>query len=405
MKKLHLAILLGALSVSAAASDLNPAYFTNVREVRIAHPDRQNYLVVDPELWDKGSTSLGDLRLVTSSGSEIPYAMVVKSGSSSTREIEVRVLQLGTVRGATDFVLDVSAVPEYDQVRLRLSAMDFIAHATVEGRDDLGKPPVTRLGAYTLYNFAREFLGSNSTLKLPRSRFRYLHIHIEGAVTPEDVLGASVANIEEQKAQWTPLDVSLKIEQAGKRTVLTWDALADVPVDRVALLVDPADVNFRRDVQVLARNNMVGRGEIHRIRMKRDGRAVESEELALSLGGIHAPRYKLTVENGDDPPLRIVGVQVFSMERRVYFDPRGNSTLRLYYGDDHLAAPLYDYAKLFQEPEDALRAELGPGAHNSAYTGRPDERPWTDKHPAVLWTAMILAVAGLAAVALRGLKS
>jgi len=405
MRKSRLAVLLALVAVAAIASDLNPAYFSNVREVRIAHPDRQNYLVVDPELWDKGSTSLGDLRLVTASGSEIPYAMVVKSGSSSTRETEVKVLQLGTVRGATDFVLDVSAVPEYDQVRLRLAARDFIAHATVEGRDDLGRLPVTRLGTYTLYNFAREFLGSNSTLKLPRSRFRYLHIHIEGAVTPEDVLGASVANIEEQKAQWTPLDVSLKIEQAGKRTVLTWDALADVPVDRVALLVDPADVNFRRDVQVLARNNMVGRGEIHRIRMKRDGRAVESEELALSLGGIHAPRYKLTVENGDDPPLRIVGVQVFSMERRVYFDPRGNSTLRLYYGDDHLAAPLYDYAKLFQEPEDALRAELGPGAHNSAYTGRPDERPWTDKHPAVLWTAMILAVAGLAAVALRGLKS
>jgi hypothetical protein len=405
MRKLRLAILLGALSAFAAASDLNPAYFSNVREVRIAHPERQNYLVVDPELWDKGSTSLGDLRLVTSSGSEVPYAMVVKAGSSSTREIEVKVLQLGTVRGATDFVLDVSAVPEYDQVRLRLSAMDFIAHAKVEGRDDLAKPPVTLLGTYTLYNFARELLGSNSTLKLPRSRFRYLHIHIEGAVEPDEVLGASVANIEEQEAQWTPLDVNLRIEQAGKSTLLTWDALAGVPVDRIVLLVDPADVNFRRDVEVIAHNDMVGRGEIHRIRMKRDGREVDSEGLALSLGGIHAPRYKVTIVNGDDPPLRILGVQVFSMERRVYFDPRGNSTLRLYYGDDRLTAPTYDYAKLFQEPEQAPRAELGPGTHNFAYTGRPDERPWTDKHPAVLWTAMILAVAGLAAVALRGLKS
>jgi len=219
------------------------------------------------------------------------------------------------------------------------------------------------------------------------------------------VLGASVADIEEQKAQWTPLEVQLKIDQDGKRTVLTWDTLADVPVDRVVLLVDPADVNFRRDVQVTAQSNMVGRGEIHRIRMKRDGREVDSEDLTLSMGGIHAPRYKLTVENGDDPPLRILGVQVYSTERRVYFDPRGNSTLRLYYGDGRLAAPTYDYAKLFQEPETAFRTELGPGTHNSAYTGRPDERPWTDKHPAVLWIAMILAVAGLAGVALRGLKS
>lgn len=375
--------------------------------MRVGHPERQNYLVVDPELWDKGNTDLGDLRLVTSSGQEIPYALVVKRAASSAHETEVKVLELGTVAGSTDFVLDVSAVSEYDQVRLRLNAVDFIAHAAVEGRDDLAKPPVTLLGKYTLYDFSREELGSNFTLKLPRSRFRYLHLHIDGAVKPEDVLSAVVADLQEQKAQWTPLDVNLKIEQDGKRTLLTWDALADVPVDRIVLVVDPAEVNFRRDVEVTAHNDSVARGEIHRIRMKRAEGAVESEELALTLGGVHAPRYRLTIENGDDPPLRILGVQVFSIERRLYFDPRGNSTLRIYYGDERLRAPLYDYAKLFQEPQDEAtpRAELGPGTHNSAYTGRPDERPWTDKHPEVLWIAMILAVAGLAAVALRGLRS
>lgn len=405
MRKSRLALLLALVAVAALASELNPAYFSNVREVRVAQPDRQNYLVVDPELWDKGNTDLGDLRLVSPSGVEIPYAMVVKRGGSSTHETEAKVLQLGTVRGATDFVLDVSAVSEYDQVRLRLNAFDFIAHATVEGRDELAKPPVTLLGKYTLYDFSREQLGSNSTLTLPRSRFHFLHIHIEGAVQPDDVLGAAVADIQEQSAQWTPLDVSPKVEQVGGRTVLTWDTIADVPVDRIVLLVDPADVNFRRDVEVVAHNDPVAQGEIHRVRMKRGGQAVESEGLALALGGVHAPRYKLTIENGDDPPLHILGVQVFSIERRVYFDPRRNPTLRLYYGDERLRAPLYDYAKLFQEPEQAPRAELGPGAHNSAYTGRPDGRPWTDKHPAVLWIAMIVAVAGLAALALRGLKS
>jgi hypothetical protein len=407
MKKSRLMLLLALLAVSATASDLNPAYFSNVRDVRIAHPDRQNYLVVDPELWDKGNSDLGDLRLLTLSGGEIPYAIVVKRGSSSTHETEAKVLQLGTVGGAADFVLDVSEVPEYDQVRLRLGARDFIAHATVEGRDDLAKPPVTLLGKYTLYDFSREELGSNFTLKLPRSRFRYLHIHIEGAVKPEEVVGASVADIEEQKAQWTPLDVNLKIEQMGKLTVLTWDAISDVPVDRIVLLVDPADVNFRRDVEVVVQEHSVVRGEVHRIRMQRAGRAVESEELALALEGAHAPRYRLTIENGDDPPLRILGVQVLSTERRVYFDPRGNSTLHLYYGDNRLTAPLYDYAKLFVEPDPdaAARAELATPTHNFAYTGRPDTRPWTDQHPAVLWTALILAVAGLAAVALRSLKS
>ena len=72
MRTARLAFLLALCSVAAGASDLNPAYFSNVREVRVAQPGRQNYLVVDPELWDKSRNDLGDLRLVTPSGAEIP---------------------------------------------------------------------------------------------------------------------------------------------------------------------------------------------------------------------------------------------------------------------------------------------------------------------------------------------
>jgi hypothetical protein len=80
--------------------------------------------------------------------------------------------------------------------------------------------------------------------------------------------------------------------------------------------------------------------------------------------------------------------------------------LTAYYGDDKLGSPTYDYAKLFQTSSEAEAAEakLGPGQHNAAYTGRPDERPWTDRHPEVLWTAMILAVAGFGFIAMRSLK-
>ncbi len=78
----------------------------------------------------------------------------------------------------------------------------------------------------------------------------------------------------------------------------------------------------------------------------------------------------------------------------------------MYYGDPMLDAPVYDYAKFFENGEpNAVEAPLGSGQHNSAYTGRPDERPWTEKHPWVLWTALIAAVLGLGAVALKGLKS
>ena len=130
---------------------------------------------------------------------------------------------------------------------------------------------------------------------------------------------------------------------------------------------------------------------------------MDAEQLELECGGAKSRRFKLVVHNGDDPPLQVARVRPQSVERRVYFDPRGRGALRLYCGDDRARAPEYDYGKAFQLHPDAARAELGPEQANAAFTGRPDERPWSERYPAVLWTALVIAVAGLGALALRGL--
>jgi hypothetical protein len=92
-------------------------------------------------------------------------------------------------------------------------------------------------------------------------------------------------------------------------------------------------------------------------------------------------------------------------EHRLYFDAQAAGQLTLYYGDQDLDAPVYDYAKLFQMEKNAAAAQLGAEQMNSAYSGRPDTRPWTERHPAVLWIVIIGAVAVLGVVALRSMKT
>jgi hypothetical protein len=132
---------------------------------------------------------------------------------------------------------------------------------------------------------------------------------------------------------------------------------------------------------------------------------VTSEELAVNIVEKPEDRFKVTVQNADNPPLNITSVQPLSIERRVYFDPAARTAVKLYYGDSKLAAPVYDYTKFFQADPAAAQTELGPGMHNAAYTGRPDDRPWSERHKALLWIAMVLAVVVLAVLALRGFKS
>ena len=387
------------------------SYFTNVREIQISQPGTQNYFVVDEEIWAHARPDLADLRIYDGE-SQVQYALREERGGTSSNEIAAKILNLGSVGGHTEFDLDLSEVNagqagEYDRIRLSLDAKDYVVTASIEGSNDLGAKSATQLPPATLYDFTREELGSNPVLKLPTSTFRYLHVKLSGGILPAQVKGASVYNLQEMKAVWTSVGSCSAPSQVARATVFNCNVPMHVPVDRVRFLVNPKQVNFRRAVAVSdASDHRYGAsGEITRVRMNRGGTTVVSEEMDVPVVDHGAGQAKITVDNGDNPPLAISGVQLLSVERRVYFDPQGKSVLRLYCGDDKLLSPVYDYARFFKADAAAVKAELGPGNHNTAYTGRPDDRPWSERHKAVMWLAMILAVIVLAGLAVRGLKA
>jgi hypothetical protein len=139
------------------------------------------------------------------------------------------------------------------------------------------------------------------------------------------------------------------------------------------------------------------------VRINRAGTLVTAENLSLNVSPISG-KVALVIDNADNPPLDAIAAEPQAFEQRVYFEAPGNAALRLYYGDEKLSAPDYDYARFFHLDTSAAQAQLGPGAHNAQYAGRPDDRPWSDRHPVILWTAMLIAVAALGGIAFDGFR-
>lgn len=391
--------------VLASAPGPSISYFTNVRDIRISQPERQNYFAVDEEIWLRARPDLADLRIFNGE-SQVQFALREQRGGVSSREAAARILNLGSVGGHTEFDLDMGDIGEYDRIRLQLDAKDFVVTATMAGSNQLGEKSPTQLAPATLYDFSREELGSNPVLKLPPSSFHYLHVKLSAGISPAQVKGASIYNLQETKTVWTRAGSCDAPSQAARTTVITCHSPWRVPVDRIRFRIDPRQVNFRRAVLLAdPGGRLYGTGgEVTRVRMNRGGNTVVSEEMDVGIGGQGSGQLNITVDNGDNPPLTILGVELLSVERRVYFDPQSRSLLRLYYGDSKLDAPIYDYARFFKTDPAAAKAELGSGTHNEAYTGRPDDRPWSERHKAVMWVAMLLAVIVLAALAIRGLQ-
>jgi hypothetical protein len=406
MKILASALL--AMLAFAATGDPEPAipYFKQVRDVSITAPERQNYLVVDANIWNHARPDLADLRLYDGAN-QVPYQLTSEAAATSTREVEAKILNLVQRVDHTEFDLDVAPVAEYNRIRLTLDRKDFLATASVAGRDALlGTIPAPWPSPSTLFDFSHENLGSNSTITLPTWSFRFVHVRMSAGILPKEVKRAAVAYLEEKKALWTDAG-SCRVSGEQKRsTVISCEVPSAMPIDRIQFDVPAARVNFRRTVTVAGeKGTQVASGSVSRIRMNRGGTTVVSEDLAVSVFDDHSGRLTITVDNSDDQPLAFDRIQPQSLERRLYFEPQGKTSFRLYYGDQKLIPPVYDYAKFFREDPNAAAAQLAPETLNAAYAGRPDDRPWSERHKGILWAALLLAVAVLAMLAIRGLRT
>lgn len=395
-------------------------YFKYQRPVQSAQPGQQ-YIAVDETIWQHARPDLGDLRLY-SGEAEVPYALITERGGTEHEHKAVPVFQQATVGGKTQFLVDMRELAEYDHVDLKLSTKNFVAHAGVEGQDDLHGAQWAGLGSSILYDLSKENLGSNTMLRLPRASYKYLRVTIDGPVKPEEITGATSELHEEQKPVWRNVGSEPGLgstkagdmrwekgrlqPQNGNDTLLTFAVPENVPVEKIVFDIDPAQPNFRRPVQIRDdKGQIIGSGDIARVHMVRAGQKIDSEDHDVDFSERGEKTLAVVILNGDDSPLKLRGAHLQQQERRVYFDAPAPANLVLYYGDDKLGRPVYDYAKFFQRQSSATAAQMGAAAENRAYTGRPDERPWSERHPVVLWIAIIAAVLGLGTLALRSMRA
>jgi hypothetical protein len=364
--------------------------------------------------------SADDLRLY-SGGVETPY-VVIESEPEAADVQSATVLNLG-MRGG-DVVFDL-AMPAraYTDVTLKLGGKDFVATAKVSA------PDATQLGTFALFDLSKQGLSRSTTLTLQESTFATLHVDlhvtaIDGSpypgLTPQIVEGASVPPSREAQTLYTPVAMTSSVVQKGKESVAVFQVPAHVPVERVVFGITPGFTKeFSRGVEITAQSAKKDEtntteqiaGDIWRITRNGTGGgpAIHQEKLSVDAeiaSNLRAPASVIiTVENGDDVPLQIQSVTLEMRQRTMCFDAAAGASYMLRYGDPALHAPVYDYARLFQPQANAITAQLGPELVNADYHPRPDERPFTERHPELMWVALLLVVAVLGGTALHSVKA
>jgi hypothetical protein len=387
---------------------------------------------------------------------EIPYAITL-SESASQETTQTHLLNLGIGAGAAHTISFDLAMPErpYSSVTLDVNPAlhDFLGTATVTASDALGgKGHSVSFGSFTIFDLTAQHLSRSTTLPLPESTFPYLHISLsmadapgahgsQGRFVPSIVTGATVPPSREAQAIYTTVAETSAITTSRRESIAKFDIPARVPVERIEFVVAPTyKSNFSRDVRLTATAAQIAKGSsetsaapdadggsmdadqrpslpetltgtILRVHSSQAGREINTEQLTLPavLGANlqRAAKVEVAVENGDDQPLPIAAVRLEMRQRRLCFDTAAVRTapLALYYGDPTLSAPVYDYERLFSPAEKPLAVTLGPQLANPDFTPRPGAPlSFIERHPEVLWIALIAAIAALGFVAVRSGK-
>ena len=375
------------------------------------------------------SPALTDIRLYSgaSNPQEVPYALLTSQATAASES--AKVLNLGERAGKIVFDLEMPA-RAFSAVHLKLTGQNFLATATVTGQRSLTGISCcvgpTVLGTFTLFDLTAQHLGRSTSLALAESSFPYLHVELDAkaapghpgfVATPSMVEGAEIPPSREAQTIYTSVAETTQVSQSSRQTVATFEVPAHVPVERVAFEMAADDkTNFSRSVTITATaksdkdtpatNEVVG-GEISRVRMTSGGKEIREESLGVTaiLGSnARVPMtLKVAVENGDDKPLAIRAVKLEMRERKLCFDAPPEP-VTMYYGDYKLVAPVYDYSRLFRPADASAPAKLDAELPNPIYEARADERTLTDRHPELLWVALLAVVFILGVVALRSAK-
>lgn len=331
-----------------------------------------------------------DLRVVDAGGEQVPWRFV--PGDRVQVGLPAAVLNSGRQGNVAVALVDVGPGGRvYQRVELGIAGGNFVGRVTALGADSRNGP-FTSLSTTTVYDVAGAERARSTTIVLPPTDQRFLQLRATGVarITDATVLGEfERPDLVRRRHRVLPSS-----RERARTTVYTLDfGVRGTPVTTLELRTfEPA--TYDRPVRVDGSNDR------HTFARLANGRMTRASRL-LSPPIEFDSRYRylrVTIENGDDPPLRAVKTETYGPSFALMVEGGHPRPLRLLYGAN-VHPPSYEYARLpVERPVAVLEpARLAPERANPAFEapGEPfGERNRWLVQVALALAALIVATAG-----------
>jgi Protein of unknown function (DUF3999) len=411
-----ISLLVAVLAASALSTDLPSAWrsWRYSRPIELPRADELDYIVLDQEVFSHSEAQLADLRIIDDLGHEVPFE--VRSQITPPPQpvtVPATIRENSFVPGQfTQVVLDLGDRASFhNSVRVQTPLSDFINWVEVAASDDAHQWRIVNARA-PISRFRKENLEGNQLVRYSENNARYLRVRIQEAehtfqVTGMEVFSSPAFKTEVPTESGALLGAALLPDASSPASETQWTVdlgASAIPIARFSFVTTQPE--FYRAVRLLNSTDQkewqsVGGGEIHRFLV--NGRTEES--LGVRCYEVWGPRYwRVEVLNASDAPLSEVRLSLTMPLQFDLFHPVQGRSYRLIYGNFRAKQPQYDLARTLHIDANEVVAHLGLGAEEFT-SNYVDPRPFTERHPNLLWIALAMAVILLGTAALRAMRA
>jgi hypothetical protein len=417
----------------ALAADPDLTKWSQVAHVEFGQQPAKGLVEVEltPEMFAKSRPDLADLRVTTPAGTVVPCVIRVDRGQPgrSVSYPAARLFNPVYVPGKQSTVtVDFGNRAPRSRIDVDTPGTNFRRRVSVEAGADDQSWQVLKASDWLFRIHYANGSYNKAEVTLPDNDFRYLRLTVFNAPDDPDQVPIQSVTAWEIKGAGpdladAPATATVTEDAKLKATNIEADlAFENLPVHEVALAF--ADANFLRRVEVLARNcrtrTIVEPVENSQPRKREieepwttltiasvyrlpGGQGQEpSTGLTLPVDGKY--RYLLVrVYNGDDAPLKFSEMKVRRLRQYVNFQAASAGPYQLYSGNEAATRPQYDLENFAERlrSEGVTAAKLGAVASNPLFAAPVRVVPWSERHAALLWTALGVVLVVLAVLVAR----
>jgi hypothetical protein len=412
-------IVLIGLSVSASAADGGPRFqFRKAVELNAAATEEVIAVPLDSDVYAGTRDGYPDLRIVDDLGTMVPYLLepIGKKRINQVREAcasKLVSLHVDEGKGLEIVVALDEKAPSAGGLSIQTPLTDYEHRVRVFGlKSGSDWTPLVEGGV--IFDYSRFMDIRNRDVALPLNQYRQFKIVVEQELDEKESPlrelmqareegkdGKKETRVEITRNRRTPFHIDrvdlwrtlereggteaesfpytttgFRVELDAKEKVTRVEVVSRrEPLKSLTFATSSRNFSRKARVKVPVEHGVrtdwveVGRSTVVNIQY----RAFRRADLKVEFPEQREEHYRLEIENADNPPLEITGVDAAGAGYRLVFLRSEGRTYRLEYGSEKAPAPSYDTAAVLASLNrgyEPLSVKLGPRVPNPGYRGR-----------------------------------